>query len=369
MPPAPTPRRASRSRPGYRTLVVASLAAIVLSILASAPVASAEAPEKKCVEVKEEYDVRNLARDANVFLVLHEKDDKDAKDHICNKVEATPDKRWKEAAEKGKAAVFAYMEVTDPHEDFSGEWQEGNRGFAKNSLGVKSFPAFLYLSKGMDGKSKYSNHVTHFTQSDSLELADVENFIEKRVVRLGNDVYNIIFFDTIASRFISYGDATGLDRYKQRFLQLLVRASTLFSFREPFRSIGQLYNRAFSMSLEHGTDYCQQQNEKLQKKLDKNKTNMSQDKVHEFQQKMAVLRAFAEPKELTDADDRQILIHAALHLGLLVATIMLFVVPAEEEAEEEDGEKKGEEGEEGEEGEAVNAEPVVAKEVKDDKEN
>lgn len=99
-------------------------------------------------------------------------------------------------------------------------------------------------------------------------------------------------------------------------------------------------------------DYCEKQVEKLQKKLDAKKSGMGEDKLHEFQQKISILKSFAEPKELTPEDNRQILIHAALHVGLLVATLLLLVVPAEEE------EAAGKDGEE-----AVNAEPVVAKPV------
>merc|ERR1712029_647344 len=107
---------------------------------------------------------------------------------------------------------------------------------------------------------------------------------------------------------------------------------------EPFASIGKLYNRAFAMSFEHGMDYCEKQVEKLEKKLGANKDKMSQDKIHEFQQKIAILRSFAEPKELTSDDDKQIFIHAALHVGLLFATLLLFIIPAEDSGEKDEEE-------------------------------
>lgn len=354
------PVRPMRRRPQrFRSFVVASLAIIVVSLVASAPTASASnIAEKKCIEVKEDYDLRNAARDSNVFLIIHEPDDKSAREHICDKVMSTPSQRWNDGFEKSKGAVFAYMELKDGKENYNGEWEEGNRGFAKSSLGLKEFPSFLFVSKGMDGFAKYSSHVTAYKGSaDTLDLSDLEKFVEKKVgFRIGNDVYNIIFFDSIAARFVSYGDATGVDHYKQRFLQGLVRVSTLFSFREPFSSIGKLYNRAISMSLEHGVGYTEKQVKKLQKKLDSKKSDMSEDKQHEFQQKLAILKAFAEPKELTAEDDKQIFIHAALHLGLLIATILLFVFPGEEpETEEKEGE------------EIINAEPVVAKSVEGEK--
>lgn len=309
------------------------------------------------MEVKEDYDLRNSARDNNVMLIVTESDNKEEREKLCKKLEATPDERLKS---KGGGIVFAYLEITDGKEDYEGVWQEGNRNFVKNSLGLKSYPSFVYLKSGMDGFSKYSDHITPYTGStDSLDMSDVEKFIEKKVgFRLGNDVYNIVFFDTLASRFASYGDATGIDLMKQRLLQGLVRISTLFSWKEPFRTIGNLYNRAFTMSFDHGIDYAEKQVAKLQKRLENNKNAITADKSHEFQQKIAILKSFSEPKELTAEDDKQIFIHALLHFGLLVATILLFIVPSddgEEEDETNDGEK------------VVNAEPIIARAVDDDK--
>lgn len=261
---------------------------IPLSILVSAT------QTKTCIEVKEDYDLRNSARDNNVMLIVTESDNKEEREKLCKKLEATPEG-------KGGDTVFAYLEITDGKEDYEGVWQEGNRNFVKNSLGLKSYPSFVYLKSGMDGFSKYSDHITPYTGStDSLDMSDVEKFIEKKVgFRLGNDVYNIVFFDTLASRFVSYGDATGIDLFKQRLLQGLVRVSTLFSWKEPFRTIGNLYNRAFTMSFEHGIDYAEKQVAKLQKRLENNKNTITADKSHEFQQKIAILKSFSEPKELT----------------------------------------------------------------------
>eukprot|EP00584_Thalassiosira_punctigera_P018371 CAMPEP_0172551900 /NCGR_PEP_ID=MMETSP1067-20121228/42083_1 /TAXON_ID=265564 ORGANISM="Thalassiosira punctigera, Strain Tpunct2005C2" /NCGR_SAMPLE_ID=MMETSP1067 /ASSEMBLY_ACC=CAM_ASM_000444 /LENGTH=377 /DNA_ID=CAMNT_0013339759 /DNA_START=85 /DNA_END=1218 /DNA_ORIENTATION=- len=358
------PDRPVQCRQRFRSAIIAILATIVLSLVASSPAASASAvpDNKKCLEFKEDYDVRNAARDSNVLLIVHESGDKEAREHICQKLENTPDKLLADAAEKGKGAVFAYIVVKEGSESYDGEWDAGNRNFVKTTLGVKNSPSFLFVSKGMDGKSKYSNHISHYSYkgSDSLELSDVEKFIEKKVgYRVGNDVFNIIFFDSVASRFVSYGNTEewSVDRIKQRLLALLVRLSTLFSFKEPFASIGKLYNRAFSMSFEHGMDYCEMQVEKLQKKLDSKKSSLSSDKIHEFSQKIAILKSFAEPKELTAEDDKQIFIHAALHLGLLIATLLLFIVPSDE-AEANEEEKDGQE--------VVNAEPVVAKTVDGD---
>jgi hypothetical protein len=352
----PSPARRYRWR--LRTFIVASLAATLLAFIASGPVAVASASselEKKCIQVEDDYDLRQLSRDSNVLLVVHERNDKDLREHICTKLEATPEKRVSDALEKGRGAIFAYLEIKDPYQDVEGEWQEGNRNFAKNSLGLKSFPSILFVSKGMNGLSKYSSHVTKYEGgSDPLEPSpELVKFIEQRVgFKIGNDVYNIIFFDSIVARFVSYGNATGLDRLKQRFLALIVRTSTIFSFNEPFSSLGKLYNRALAMSLEHGMKYSEKQLKRLEKKLTSNKAGLSEESSHEIRQKIAVLKAFSEPKELTTQDDRQILIHALLHIGLIVATLLLFVTPRDNsEADDKDGEK------------AINDVPIIAKPV------
>jgi len=358
----PPPLTHRRCRQRFRDFIIASLFIIVGSLVASAPTTSASTiPEPKCIEIKEDYDLRNAARDSNLFLIVHEKDDKKARESICNKLETTPKQRLTDAHEKSQGALFAYLEIKDGSEDHNGEWQEGNSKFVKNALGLKKYPSFLFVSKGMDGRSKYSSHITHYKGSeDPLELSDEEifKFVENKVgFRLGNDVYNIIFFDSIASRFVSYGDASGVDYCKQRFLALLVRLATMFSYKEPFSTIGTLYNRAFSMSFEHGIGYSEKQVDKLQKRLESNKGNISVDKIHEFRQKIAILKAFAEPKKLTAEDDKQIFIHALLHLGLVIATILLFMFPGDDAETAED---IGEE-------EVINAEPVIAKAVDDDK--
>ena len=347
-----------------RLRIVLSLVActLFLSLFVLAPTASANVsvvkqPEKKCVEFHEDYDLRNAARNSNVFLIVHEKNDKEERVEICQKFEATPDQKWVEVFEKGNAPVFAYMAIGGGYEDDNGDWHDGGANFARNTLGVVDYPSFLFVQKGMDKTSKYSNHVTHYKGSNEiLDMSDVAKFMEKKLgFRIGNDVFNIIFFDTLAARFVSYGDATGLDRIKQRILALYVRTATLFSYKEPFTSIGKLYNRAFAMSFEHGMDYSSKQLKKLEKKVETNKEKLSEEKAHEFHQKIAILRAFAEPKELTADDQKQLFIHAMLHVGLIVATILFIFVPNGDD-----------EPAEGEEGEAINTVPVIAKVVEDD---
>jgi len=254
----------------------------------------------------------------------------------------------------GRSTVFAYLQIKDQSYDTDGQLQDGGRGLA-TTLGVKTFPQFAFIEGGMDGKAKYSSHITFYSGStdDDSFMTNLDKFIHKHVgYRIGVDVYNIIFFDSIASKFISYGDCSGVDRFKQKALALLIRFSTLFSYSEPFSSIGKLYNKAFEKSLQNGMGYASSQIERIERML-KKQNDLSEEKVHEMNQKRAVLKAFAEPRELTDDDNKQIAIHVLLHLGLIVATVLLFVLPSDS-GKEEEGE------------EPVNEVPVIAKVVEDE---
>jgi hypothetical protein len=83
---------------------------LFLSLVALAPTASASVSSvnvkqpdlKKCIEVHEDYDLRNMARDSNVFLIVHHKDDSDKRVDLCNKFESTPDRIGRRLLKRGK---------------------------------------------------------------------------------------------------------------------------------------------------------------------------------------------------------------------------------------------------------------------------
>ena len=183
------PRRLS-SR--FNALLIATLTIIAASLLVFSLPASASGIDEsnlRCVEIKEDYDLRNLARDHNVFLVVHEagEDNSIARRHICSKLEATPTERLIDALDKGKggrSTIFAYLEISESSYDANGDLQDGGKNFARASLGAKNFPSFLFISGGMDRSSKYSNHITYYTgsksdDSDTNDLSNVEKFIYK----------------------------------------------------------------------------------------------------------------------------------------------------------------------------------------------
>lgn len=203
--------------------------------------------------------------------------------------------------------------------------------------------------------------MTYYNTDSSVDdIPSIEKFIQSHVgYHLGNDVYNIIFFDSIASKFVSYGDCSGINRLKQKALALLVKFSTLFSYKEPFSSIGKLYNKAFDMSLKNGVGYANSQIIRIDRVLSGDtgsNNNLTPDSIHQMNQKKAILKSFAEPRVLSWEDERQILIHIFLHVGLVVATILLAVLPSETTNEEGEGE----------EGEAVNEVPVIARVVEEE---
>ena len=343
----PTPRSSYR----FNMLAFTNLSVIIASVLllTSVPRLTVAADKESCIKIEEDFDLRNIARSNNVLLMIHEQDDDSTRKHICNKLDGTPKQRMDVAQSDGRSTVFAYLEIKDPSYDSTGELQDGGKGFA-SYLGIKTFPGFAFLAGGMDGTSKYSNHIIHYSGStEGNYVPDVEKFIQKHVgFHLGNDVYNIAFFDSIASKFVSYGDCSGIDRLKQKGLALLVRFSTLLSYKEPFSSIGKLYNKAFDMSLQNGMGYAFSQIGRIERMLEEG-GNLTPDKVHEMHQKRAVLKSFSEPRELTSEDNRQIFIHVFLHLGLIAATILLFVLPNDTEDEE-----------------AVNEVPVIARVVEEE---
>lgn len=270
----------------FNILALTKLSVIISSLLllATAPPLTIASEEKSCIEIKEDFDLRNIARQDNVLLVIHDSGDDSERTHICERFKSTPKERMatqKEAT--GRSTVFAYLQIKDLSYDTDGQLQDGGRGLA-TTLGAKTFPQFAFIKGGMDGKAKYSDHITYYsgsTDDDSL-LANLDKFIHKHVgYRIGVDVYNIMFFDSVASKFISYGDCSGFDRLKQKGLALLIRFSTLFSYNEPFSSIGKLYNKAFEMSLKNGMGYASSQVERIERML-KKQNDLSEEKIYEM---------------------------------------------------------------------------------------
>jgi len=92
----------------------------------------------------------------------------------------------------------------------------------------------------------------------------------------------------------------------------------------------------------------------LEKKLNSNRGKLSEEMSHEIRQKLAILKSFTAPKELSPNDERQIYFHAMLHIGLIVATFLLFVTPRDDS----DGDDTDDGGEK-----AINDVPIIAKPV------
>ena len=299
---------------------MASLAIIIAALLSSV------SAKQECVQIREEYDLRNLARNDNVFLMVSDDETAHVPKDICNKL-GQHAISGKKISPNGSTTVFAHLEVS-----------ADNRNFVATTLNVGQFPSFHFISAGMDDASIYSDHTTAYKQdSDVLDTASFSDFSRKHVgfSPLGNDVFTIVFFDSIASRFVSYGNTSGINRLKQKGLVLLVKFATLVGYKEPFKSIGKLYNRAFAMSLQYGIEYSSRNVMRMERSFQSG--NLTPSEYHELQQKIAILKSFSQPKTLTAEDDKKIYTHIALHIGLIVAALILIFLPAEgkSEADEE----------------------------------
>ena len=320
-----------------RACLVTSLAIIVAALL------STVSASQECVQITDDYDLRSLARNDNVLLIVYDDKNSRVRKNICNKI-ATSEKK---ESPNGRKTEFAYLLVTD-----------GPTRIFANTLNVDDhFPSFLFIPAGMDSTSKYSDHVSIFREDkykqniDALDTVTPKfsDFMNKHVGHSSlwnNDVFTIIFFDSVASRFVSYGNASGLNRLNQKGLALLVKVATLVGYKEPFRSIGKLYNRAFAMSLEHGMDYNRLHVARMEQTIQSG--DLTSEENHQLQQKIAILKSFSQPKKLTAEDERKIFFHVALHIGLLVAALILIFLPGDSKYEED---------------EAVNAVPIIAKVV------
>ena len=80
------------------------------------------------------------------------------------------------------------------------------------------------------------------------------------------------------------------------------------------------------------------------KKLMEKDNNMSNAKREQMSQKLHILSKFTEPKELTAAENRSLLINIGMNIALFIAFIvtllqMIFGAPEEEKKEEGEGEE------------------------------
>jgi hypothetical protein len=89
-------------------------------------------------------------------------------------------------------------------------------------------------------------------------------------------------------------------------------------------------------------DYAQKQTDRIKKLMEKD-NSMSNAKREQMSQKLHVLSKFTEPKELTAAENRSLLINIGMNVALFIAFIvtllqMIFGSPEEEKKEDGDGE-------------------------------
>jgi hypothetical protein len=334
-----------------RACLLAASALAIIIIAASLPTVSAN---QECLQVREDFDLHSLARNDNVLLIVHDRATSRSPNIFCAKLLKNPTPQ--KISANGRPTVFAYLEVTAT-----------TRSFA-NTLNVDHFPSFLFISAGsMDGTSNYSDHIAIYKQeTDELDTTEFSDFLVEHVgfSPLGIHLFKINIFDKIASLFVSYGNASGLNRLKQKGLVLLVKIiAFIVEFTETQQNkVGNLYNRAFAMSLEHGMDYCKLQVDRTEQILQAG--HLRPGEYYQLEQENAILQSFSQPMKRTAVDDLKIVFHIALpvFVGLTViafltfATIFLFFFPLPPEDEDDKSEEEM----------VINAVPVIAKVVDDD---
>ena len=111
------------------------------------------------------------------------------------------------------------------------------------------------------------------------------------------------------------------------------------------KMVVDLYIKAFSKTME-SDDYAQKQTDRIRKLMEKD-NSMSNAKREQMSQKLHVLSKFAEPKELTAAENRSLLINIGMNVALFIAfivTLLQMIFGSSEEEKKEDGDGEGADG-------------------------
>lgn len=326
---------------GRHTRFLRSLAIIAVFL---SPTVSAN---QKCLQIREDYDLHSLTRKDNVLLIVYDGETRNTPFLFCDKLLENPTPQ--KISVNGRATVFAHLEVTAT-----------TRSFA-NTLNVDHFPSFLFIPFGVHDSSKYSDHIAIFKQhTDELDTTAFSDFMVKYVgfSPLGNHVFTIRLLHNFAALFASYGNASGLNRLKQKGLVLFVKIVTVTGiWKEPNINYGEVYYRAFAMSLEHGVDCCRLELDRIEQTLQAG--HLGPGEYHQLLQKRTILQAFSQP--VSEAELKgfiySVLLFSVGFTWLFLMAIGYVPLPALEGDESEDDES--------EEDEAINDVPVIAKVVDD----
>lgn len=327
-----------------------SRSAIVLALAAGIAAPAAAHSAKTCLEneMTTLSEILREAQEADVFVRIDKQyaygDDSKQYDELCTAYEKTSDERKKQVK---IVKVNGDNEGADIIKELDAEDED-------------AWPTYFLFKKGTknsDLKPKFLEEARYSGEERSSDKL-AEYLHEKTGATIGSFVYSLGMMDTLASKFVSAKDSESA-AYRDIQRQVILYSSKLLGFMVKFRAdselkmVADLYVKAFAKSME-SDDYAQKQIDRIKKLMEKD-NNMSNAKREQMSQKLHILSKFAEPKELTAAENRSLLINIGMNIALFIAFIvtllqMIFGAPEEEKKEEGDGEEAdGDDGNEEEE--------------------
>ena len=210
------------------------------------------------------------------------------------------------------------------------------------------WPIYFLFKKGTKNSDLKLKALEEARYSGEERTSDklAEYLQEKTGATIGSFVYSLGMMDTLASKFVSAKDSESA-AFRDIQRQVILYSSKILGLMVKFRAdsdlkmVADLYIKAFSKSLE-SDDYAQKQTDRIKKLMEKD-NSMSNAKREQMSQKLHVLSKFTDPKELTAAENRSLLINIGMNVALFIAFIvtllqMIFGSPEEEKKEDGDGE-------------------------------
>ena len=320
-----------------------SRATVVLALAAGIVAPGGAHSAKTCLEneMTTLSEILREAEEADVFVRIDKQyaygDDSKQYDELCTAYEKTSDER------KKQVKIVKVNGDTDDGKDIVKELDAEDED---------SWPIYFLFKKGTKNSDLKLKALEEARYSGEERTSDklAEYLQEKTGATIGSFVYSLGMMDTLASKFVSAKDSEsaafrGIQRqvilYSSKILGLMVK----FRADSDLKMVVDLYIKAFSKTME-SDDYAQKQTDRIRKLMEKD-NSMSNAKREQMSQKLHVLSKFAEPKELTAAENRSLLINIGMNVALFIAfivTLLQMIFGSSEEEKKEDGDGEGADG-------------------------
>mmetsp|Transcript_21701 Transcript_21701/g.47299 ORF Transcript_21701/g.47299 Transcript_21701/m.47299 type:complete len:336 (-) Transcript_21701:127-1134(-) len=307
------------------------LPALLIAVAIAAVPAAVSAGTTKCIEdpMNTLSAILREADDSDVFVRVDKQyaygDDSKQYDELCSAYEKSSDDRKKQVK---------IVKV-------NGDDTDGGDGVAKE-LGADdedTWPTYFLIKKGTKN-SDFPQSVKAYEEEDRSSDKLAEFLHRETGATIGSFVYSLGMMDTLASKFVDAGKEDA--RYGEIQRRAIAFGSKIMAIMIKFRAdndlkmVADLYVKAFFKILE-SDDYAQKQTDRIKKLMEKD-NSMSNAKREQMSQKLHILSKFTEPKELTDAENRSLLINIGMNVVLFVAfvvTLLQMIFGSGEEAEKE----------------------------------